>query len=140
MADLRESFTTGQTARLTEVAARTIDYWDLSGFLRPSIQQAAGKGTQRRWGFDDLVALKVAGQLRAAGISLQALRRVIVHLRARGSSTPLADTFLVSDGHDVYEKRGDELISTLRRPGQATFAWIVDLGAVVEELRQAVAA
>ncbi len=133
-------FTMGQTARVSGVPARTIDYWALSGFLQPSIQQASGKGSTRLWSFEDLVALRVAGHLREAGISLQALRRVIAHLRGRTPPASLANTYLVSNGHDVFERSGDELISALRSPGQRVFAWVIDLGAVVEEVEAALAA
>jgi DNA-binding transcriptional MerR regulator len=140
MAHPAEGFRIQQVEQFTGVDRRTLDYWDTSGFLRPSIQQATGRGSQRLWSFEDLVALRVAGQLRAAGISLQALRKVIAHLRGRGADQPLASTYLVSDGRDVFEVHGDVAISTLRQPGQSGFLWLVDLGRVVDELRQALAA
>jgi len=140
MAALIEGFTMGQATRLSGVPARTIDYWDTSGFLQPTIQQASGKGSTRLWSFDDLVALRVAGHLRGAGISLQALRKVIAHLRDRTPPASFRNTYLVSDGRDVFDKSGDELISTLRAPGQSVFAWIIDMGAVIEELKAAIAA
>ena len=140
MANPTEGFRIQQVEQLTGVDRRTLDYWDLSGFVHPSIRRATGKGSLRLWSFEDLVALKVAGQLRRAGISLQALRKVIMHLRARGVEQPLAGTYLVSDGKDVYEAHGNAAVSTLRQPGQAGFLWLVDLGCVVAELRAAVAA
>jgi DNA-binding transcriptional MerR regulator len=140
MGDVQDGFLIGQVARLTGVDKRTLDYWDLSGFLTPSLARPTGKGTQRRWSFEDLVALRVAGQLRQAGISLQALRRVVAHLRGRGVERPLSSTYLVSDGWDVFEVTGDAAVSTLRQPGQAGFMWLVDLGSVVDELRAAIAA
>ncbi len=133
-------FGTSEASRVSRVSLDTIDYWARSGFLPPSVRVAQGKGSQRRYDFADLVALRVAGQLRQQGITLQALRRVVEHLRARGVEQPLAGVYLVSDGVDVFERRGDQLISTLRQPGQGTFGWIVDLGGVVEDVRAALAA
>jgi DNA-binding transcriptional MerR regulator len=135
-----QGFLIGQVERFTGVDRRTLDFWDKSGFIVPSLQQGAGRGSQRLWSFDDLVALKVAAQLRALGVSLQALRKVATYLRGRTPPASFANTYLVSNGVDVFERRGDELISTLRQPGQAAFAWVVDLGAVVEELQAALAA
>jgi DNA-binding transcriptional MerR regulator len=140
MSTVQDGFGAGDASRLSGVAIANLDYWARSGFLPPSLQEGRGKGSQRRYSFQDLVALRVAGQLREAGISLQALRRVIAHLRARGVDQPLASTYLVSDGKDVYEVHGDAAISTLRQPGQSGFLWLVDLGSVVAELRQAIAA
>jgi DNA-binding transcriptional MerR regulator len=140
MGDEHRGWTTGQAARISGVHARTVEYWDISGFLHPSLQGAAGKGSQRRYSLEDLLALKVAGQLRAIGISLQALRLVIARLRARGLTAPLHDVFLVGDGHDVYEVSSAQISSLLQRPGQGAFAWLVNVGTVVTELQEAIAA
>ncbi len=135
-----EGFSAGRAAKLSGVPYRTLDYWARSKFLVPTLARAAGKGTMRLYSFQDLVALRVARELRSAGISLQSLRKVIRHLRGRRRTASFADTFLVSDGRDVFERRGDDLISTLRQPGQLALAWLIDLGQVVEELERAIAA
>jgi DNA-binding transcriptional MerR regulator len=140
MGDVHDGFLISQVERLTGVDRRTLDFWDRSGFLSPSRQAATGKGSQRLWSFDDLVALKVAGQLRGLGVSLQALRKVAAYLKGHTPPSSFANTFLVSDGVDIYERQGDELISTLRRPGQSALAWVVDVGTLVEELEAALAA
>src|SRR4051794_9218096 len=114
-------FGTSEASRVSRVPIANLDYWGRSGFLPPSIQDARGKGSQRRYSFEDLIALRVAGQLRQQGISLQALRRVVDHLRVRGVEQPLAGVYLVSDGVDVFERHGDQLISSLRQPGQGAF-------------------
>ena len=130
-------FSAGRAARLAGIAYRTLDFWARSGFIVPSIVQSAGKGSDRIYSFQDIVALRVAGKLRAAGISLQALRRVLAYLQEReGYESPLAETYLVSDGKDVFERRQDEILSVLRRPGQAAFSWVLDLSGVVEEVRR----
>ena len=59
---------------------------------------------------------------------------------AKSPPASFADVYLVSNGVDVFERHGDELISTLRHPGQAALAWVVDLGVIVEELETAIAA
>ncbi|HEX2922670.1 MAG TPA: helix-turn-helix domain-containing protein [Chloroflexota bacterium] len=132
-----EGFNAGRAAKLSGVPYRTLDYWATSRFLVPSLVSANGKGSLRLYSFSDVVALRVAMELRNAGISLQRLRKVVRHLRSRRKSASFANTFLVSDGKDVFERRGDEIISTLRRPGQLASAWLVDLGQIVEELERA---
>ena len=136
---VKQGFSAGQAARLSGVTYRTLDYWATSRFITPSLVPASGKGSQRLYSFSDLVALRVARDLRAAGISLQALRKVVRYLRTRRKSASFANSYLVSDGKDVFERRGEELISTLRSPGQMTSVWLVDLGRIVEELHRAIA-
>lgn len=138
------SFGAGKTSRLTGVPYRTLDFWAKSNFVSPSIESAAGKGTARAYSFRDLVALRVAKRLRDAGVSLQSLRKAVAYVQHRGGlaspSEALSSTFLVWDGHDVFEKSGAEIISMLENPGQMAFAWIVDLGSVVEEIKLKIAA
>lgn len=82
---------------------------------------ARGTGSQRRYSFDDLIALRVAHSLRDAGISLQALRRVAAQVRQRTSHPSSANTLLATDGSDVYEVRTDEGLG-MGRTKQPSFA------------------
>lgn len=136
-----DGWTAPQAARLTGLGYARLDSWDRSGFISPALVGSHGKGHSRRYSFRDLVALRVARELRDAGISLQGLRKVVAVLREQeGVEHPLASTWLVTDGHDVFIRRGDEVMSVLQRPGQYCMSFVVDLSRVVEELRTAVAA
>jgi DNA-binding transcriptional MerR regulator len=133
-------FTARQAARVAGLSYSTVAYWDRSEFLHPSIGGGKCSGSERIYSFQDLVALRVAHQLREAGISLQALRRLVRFLRDQKSmSSPLAHTCLVTDGCDVYEKRGDALLSIFRNPGQGCLFDSVDLSQAAAEVQQAVA-
>ena len=57
-------------------------------FIVPSIAEAQGTGTERRHSFSDLLALRVARELREAGVSTQKLRRV-VESSGRGKASPI---------------------------------------------------
>jgi hypothetical protein len=50
---LEGSFSTAQTARLTGLSPRQLDYWDREGFVRPSVARANGYGSARRYSFED---------------------------------------------------------------------------------------
>jgi DNA-binding transcriptional MerR regulator len=131
-----QGFPAREAVRLSTVPYKTLDSWASTGFIVPSIVRSSGKGSDRIYSFRDLVALRAAKKLRDSGISLQALRAVVAHLQHReGLESPLSETFLASDGRDVFEVRGDEVLSLLRRPGQTTFTWVLDLRGVVEEVR-----
>ena len=65
---------------LTGVSGRQVEYWATTGVVRPSIP-AAGKGTRRGYSFRDLVALRVAKELRDGGISLQKIQNCLSWLR-----------------------------------------------------------
>jgi DNA-binding transcriptional MerR regulator len=117
---LVEGFSVSQVERLTGINRKTLHFWDHSGFLSPSLQPAHGAGSRRRYSFRDVVALRVAAQLRDAGISVQHLRRIVDRIRQwEQLEKPLAETYLVTDGVEVWERRGEELLAWLRRTGTA---------------------
>jgi DNA-binding transcriptional MerR regulator len=130
-------FDADEAAKLTKVDAAKLAVWERTGFLRASMP-AKRRGVSRRYTFRDVVALRVAGELRAGGVSLHMLRRVVAYLRARdglSATEVLARTNLVTDGERVYEVKGDV---TIQLPnGQRTMnVTIVRLDAVVREVQQ----
>jgi len=137
-----ESFSTGEAVRITGVSFRNIDYWARTKFIAPSVAEARGTGTERRYSFTDLLALRVARELREAGVSTQSLRRVVDFLRTRKAPThPLAECRLVVTGDDVQvATTPDRIMSVLRAPGQTAFAFIFDLARTVDEMKQEIAA
>lgn len=137
---MRETFTAGTASRVTGVPYRTLDYWARSRFIVPSGCEANGTGTERRYTFDDLVALRTARELRAAGISTQALRRVVRFLKRYETDKPLSELRLIIRGKDVIAVGSNqELLSALKAPGQHAFSFFLDVAhiakTVEEELR-----
>ena len=60
MGKIKESFSAGEAAKITGVSYRNLDHWARTKFIVPSISEARGTGTERKYAFDDLVALRVA--------------------------------------------------------------------------------
>ena len=133
-----DGFSTGEAVRITGVSFRNIDYWARTKFIAPSIADAKGTGTERRYSFSDLLALRVARELREAGISTQSLRRVVEFLRTRkGLRNPLAECRLIVTGADVQVATNPEkIMSVLRTPGQTSFAFVFDLARTLDEMKQ----
>src|SRR5258706_15415648 len=101
MALAKDSFSTGETTRITGVPYRTLDHWAKTKFIVPSIADAEGIGTERKYAFNDLVALRVARELREAGVSKQALRRIVDRLRTwKGLQSPLGESHLMVVGSE----------------------------------------
>jgi DNA-binding transcriptional MerR regulator len=142
VAQIRDSFSTGEAVRITGVSFRNIDYWARTKFIVPSVAEAKGTGTERRYSFSDLVALRVARELRQAGVSTQSLRGVVYFLRTRkGVTNPLGECHLIITGSDVQVATTDKTVmSALRRPGQTSFAFIFDLARTVEEMKKEIQA
>ena len=52
-----ETFSTPDVARLTGATFRQIDYWSRKGYIVPVVA-AAGSGSRRRWGADEVQRIK----------------------------------------------------------------------------------
>ena len=122
----------GPTAcRAAGITYRQLDYWARTGLVEPSVRSATGSGTQRLYGFRDILVLKVVKRLLDAGISLQQIRTAIGHLLERGVQD-LSQVTLMSDGISVYECTTDSEVIDLLRGGQGMFA--IALGGVWRDI------
>ena len=110
----------GPTAcKAAGITYRQLDYWARTGLVEPSVRGATGSGTQRLYGFRDILVLKVVKRLLDTGVSLQQIRTAVTHLRERGVDD-LAQITLMSDGASVYECTSADEVIDLRpgRPGR----------------------
>jgi len=112
----------GQTAcTAAGITYRQLDYWARTGLVEPSIRPARGSGTQRLYGFRDILVLRVVKSLLDTGISLQQIRAAVTVLREHGL-TDLARITLMSDGATVYACTSRDEVVDLLQGGQAVFA------------------
>ena len=135
---LEADFSTARAARLSRLSPRQLDYWDRRGFLSPSRARAQGYGSARRYSFADLVRLRVAARLRAAGFGLHRIHQAMHTLRRldpeRGDS--LAAHLLISDSRVLWVRSDREVVDVLHE-GQLMLVFSV--GREVEETASAVA-
>jgi len=102
------------------ITYRQLDYWARTGLVEPSIRSAGGSGTQRLYGFRDILVLKIVKRLLDAGVSLQNIRIAVDHLRGRGV-TELERITLMSDGASIYECASADEMYDLVQGGQGVF-------------------
>ena len=118
------------------ISYRQLDYWARTGLVEPSIRTASGSGTQRLYGFRDILVLKVVKRLLDAGVSLQNIRTAVDHLRSRGV-TELERITLMSDGASIYECASPDEIVDLLAGGQGVFG--IAVGKVWHEVEGSLA-
>ena len=124
-----------QVCSIVGITYRQLDYWARTGLMHPSISEARGSGSQRRYSYSDLVQLKVIKRLLDSGVSLQAARRAIDCLRSSGEDLASAN-LVIDDTRSVLTRSGEEIIDLLK--GGQTVLNIVPLGGVVSELAAAI--
>ncbi|MDQ3979005.1 MAG: MerR family transcriptional regulator [Actinomycetota bacterium] len=125
-----------QVCKIVGITYRQLDYWARTNLIRPSIADAKGSGSQRRYSYRDLVDLKVIKSLLDAGVSLQSARHAVAYLRDN-LGEDLASAKLVLNGPGSVLVRGDGELVDLMRKGQGVFS-IVALDGVKEELDAAI--
>jgi len=125
---------------------QTLNYWIASGLVEASAAPGRGRGADRKFTTDDVLAIRLVKELRAAGLSLQSIRKVVQQLRGRNREAlrhPLTSTTLVfcpaaETAEGVSPRAGDiaekvqitdspeeVLVSLLREPGQGMMRPVV---------------
>ena len=128
-------FSGTRTAQIVGISYRQLDYWARTDLIRPSLTDASGSGSRRRYSYRDLLELKVIKNLLDAGIKLESVRVVFDFLRAQ-METDIASAHLVIEGSQVVLCTGEELIDVLRR-GQGVLN-VLPLAGVKAEIDRAV--
>ncbi len=122
------AYTSREAARLSGVPFFTIDYWDRTRFLVPTVSagQGRGKGRERLYSYGDIVRLRIARELREQRVSLETLRAIVKKLAP--ATARLANASWVLVGSRVETARTiAELAAMLERPRRRSFGVLLDL-------------
>lgn len=125
-----------QVCSLVGITYRQLDYWARTGLLRPSINDANGSGTQRRYSYGDVIELKVIKRLLDAGLRLPQARQAVECLRSDlGADLSSAQLVLVGSRSVLAHSNGE--VVDLLAGGQGVFN-ILPLSGLIKELEAAV--
>ncbi len=119
------------TAKIVGITYRQLDYWARTDLIRPSLSDAAGSGSRRRYSYNDLLELKTIKKLLDAGIKLEQVRTVFENLRGHVGAD-IAAAHIVIDGGSVTLCDEGELIDLINT-GQSVLN-VLSMGGVKNEL------
>jgi len=123
-----------QAAKLAGITMRQLRYWEQTDLIVPSIKRRISpRNTVRLYGYQDLLGLLVAAELRNR-ISLQHIRRIITQLQDRGFADPLRELRFASRGNDVYFQYPDGSWSGDPNPDQVIFHQVIALEPLRERI------
>ena len=125
-----------QAAEIVGISYRQLDYWARTNLIRPSLTDAAGSGSRRRYSYRDLLELKVVKNLLDAGIKLESVREAFTYLRDHLGEDVTAVNLVISSRSSVLVRSGEEIIDLLRQ-GQGVLN-ILPLAGVKEEVDAAI--
>lgn len=110
-----EGFSGRQTADIVGITYRQLDYWARTDLVRPSLADAAGSGSRRRYSYSDLLELKIIKTLIDAGISLTAVRNAFGYLREQLGTDISSARLVLSGSSAVLVRDGEELVDVVNR-------------------------
>ena len=131
-----EGFSGRRTAEIVGITYRQLDYWARTDLVRPSLADAKGSGTRRRYSYRDLLELKVIKNLLDAGIKLESVRDVFSYLRQQLGEDVAAAQLVISGNRTVLVRTSAELVDAVRQ-GQGVLN-VLPLSGVVEEVDAAI--
>jgi DNA-binding transcriptional MerR regulator len=131
--DGREQGFSGQkTAEIVGITYRQLDYWARTDLVRPSLVDAAGSGSRRRYSYRDLLELRVIKSLLDAGIRLETVRDVFSYLRDNLGEDIISANLVIQGNRSVLIRRDEDLIDLVKQ-GQGVLN-ILPLAGVKEEV------
>lgn len=131
-----QSFTGKRTAEIVGITYRQLDYWARTDLVRPSITDAKGSGSRRRYGYQDLLELKVIKTLLDAGIRLEMVRDAFSFLRDQLGEDIASANLVINGSNSVVAHSGQELIDILQN-GQGVLN-VLPLAGVKEQIDAAI--
>ena len=126
-----------EAADIVGITYRQLDYWARTDLIRPSLADAKGSGSRRRYSYHDLIELRMIKTLIDAGQKLERVRAAFEYLRDMGDD--LASAQLVIAGDSVVLVRdGEDLIDVVNKyQGQGVLN-LLALGGVVSDVDAAI--
>jgi DNA-binding transcriptional MerR regulator len=147
METIEEGFSGRRTAEIVGITYRQLDYWARTDLIRPTLADAKGSGSRRRYSYRDLLELKVIKSLLDAGIRLESVREAFTYLRNNLGEEVTSAKLVISGGSAVLVRDGDELVDVVNRyQGQGVLNLLAldgvkqELDAAIYELRPPAAA
>lgn len=125
-------FSGARAAEIVGITYRQLDYWARTDLVRPTLSDASGSGSRRRYSYTDLLELRVIKSLLDAGIRLESVREVFSYLRDDLGSDVSSASLVIQGSSSVLIRSDGELIDLVKK-GQGVLN-ILPLAGVREEM------
>ncbi|MGQ0832723.1 MAG: MerR family transcriptional regulator [Microthrixaceae bacterium] len=113
-----DGFSGREAADIVGITYRQLDYWARTDLIRPSLADAKGSGSRRRYSYRDLIELKLIKTLLDAGQKLERVRAAFDFLRDLGDDLTSAQLVIAGDSVVLVRDSGELLDVVNRYQGQ----------------------
>jgi len=132
-----DGFSGREAADIVGITYRQLDYWARTDLVRPSLADAKGSGSRRRYSYRDLIELKLIKTLLDAGQKLERVRAAFDYVRELGDDLASAQLVIAGDSV-VLVSEGQDLIDVVNRyQGQGVLN-LLALDGVVQQVDAAI--
>jgi DNA-binding transcriptional MerR regulator len=109
------SYSGKKAADIVGITYRQLDYWARTDLIRPSVADAKGSGSRRRYSYRDLLELKLVKTLLDDGIKLESIREAFGYLRDRLGEDLSTAKLVIAGSSAVLVRENDELVDVVNR-------------------------
>jgi DNA-binding transcriptional MerR regulator len=121
-----------KAAEIVGISYRQLDYWARTDLVRPSLTDASGSGSRRKYSYQDLLELKVIKSLLDGGVQLEKVRKAFEYLRNELGEDPASASLVISGDRVVLTRDGEVMIDLVRK-GQGVLN-VLSLSGVVDQV------
>ncbi|HEY7070687.1 MAG TPA: MerR family transcriptional regulator [Acidimicrobiales bacterium] len=133
-----ESYSGKRAAAIVGITYRQLDYWARTDLIRPSLADAHGSGSRRRYTYRDLLELKLVKTLLDNGIKLESIRDAFSLMRDQLGDDVSSAKLVIAGNSAVLVRENAELIDVVNRyQGQGVLN-LLALDGVVEQVDAAI--
>lgn len=132
-----DDYTGKRAAEIVGITYRQLDHWARTDLVRPSIADANGSGSRRRYSYRDLLELKVIKTMLDAGIKLESVRKAFSYLREHLGADIASAQLVIGGGTAILVRDDSELLDVIKK-GQFVMTSVLSLEGVSQELMAAV--
>jgi len=132
-----EGFSGREAADIVGITYRQLDYWARTDLIRPSLADAKGSGSRRRYSYQNLIELKMIKTLLDAGQKLERVRTAFDYVRELGDELTSAQLVITGDSV-VLVREGEALIDVVNKyQGQGVLN-LLAMDGVAQQVKTAV--
>lgn len=113
-----DGFSGREAADIVGITYRQLDYWARTDLIRPSLADAKGSGSRRRYSYRDLIELKLIKTLLDAGQKLERVRAAFDFLRDLGDDLTSVQLVITGDSVVLVRDSGELLDVVNKYQGQ----------------------
>jgi DNA-binding transcriptional MerR regulator len=133
-----EGYSGKRAADIVGISYRQLDYWARTDLIRPSLADAHGSGSRRRYTYRDLLELKLVKTLLDNGIKLESIRYAFSLMRDQLGDDVSSAKLVIAGNSAVLVRENEELIDVVNRyQGQGVLN-LLALDGVVEQVDAAI--